>query len=73
MADRWVFEVDTIRPEDEMPVRIGVDYEEVSVRIGPSEVTLNHYESESFARAFVHATWLAGRQAGLRDAETPDA
>jgi hypothetical protein len=56
------------------PVRIGVDYDTVSVQVGGMEVLLTEDRAEAFAQFFVRACWQAAANAELMRAEAvPDA
>ena len=55
MPDRNVYEVGRVLDIDELPVRVGVDYDTVTV----AGLRLDHAAQEEFARLFVAACWRA--------------
>ena len=62
MADRHVRRVGEVFDIDELPVRIGVDYDTVTIGVGIGEIRLNQRQAEEFAQAFVSACWQAAMQ-----------
>jgi len=64
MANPDVYEVDRITDHDGMHVVIGVDYENVTLRIGAPSVSLTFDQVEQLARAVVAATWRAAQYSG---------
>jgi hypothetical protein len=70
MSDPYVREVGTVTDLDGLAVRIGVDYDTVTIAIPVREVRLTQAQVEEFSQVFVSACWEAaqyhGTQAGAR-------
>ena len=63
MTSPYISELSTLDVEDDSPVTLGIDHDEVSLRVGRTMVTLNAAECEEFARLFVQACIQAGHAA----------
>jgi hypothetical protein len=62
MAERPVHEVGQVVLSHNAPLRVGVDYDTVSLHIGDRLCTITLAQAEEFARLFVSAVWQAGQQ-----------
>jgi len=63
MASPYIYDLGTLEVEDDAPVTLGIDHDEVSLRVGRMMVTLSHAECEEFAHLYVQACIEAGHAA----------
>jgi hypothetical protein len=70
MADPYVREIGRVVLDMDAPVRVGVDYDAISLRIGDRLCTLAQAQAEEFAQLFVSAVWQAGQQKARLDGES---
>ena len=63
MPSAYIYELGTVQPEDDYTVTLGIDHDEVSLKVGRTMVTLSAAECEEFARLFVQACIQAGHAA----------
>jgi hypothetical protein len=64
MSDRYVREIGHVQGLDGLTIRVGVDYDHVTISAG-ARVHLNDAQAETFAQLFVRAVWVAGRHRQL--------
>ena len=62
MSDPYVRTTDTVTDLDGCEVRVGVDYDAVTVT-GPPLIRFDRVQAEEFGRAYLSACWMAGQQA----------
>ena len=73
MPSAYIYELGTVQPEDDYRVTLGIDHDEVSLKVGRDMVTLSHSECEEFAHLYVQACIEAGHAAErLRDVLSDD-
>jgi hypothetical protein len=70
MADPYVRETGAVLTVDGN-VRLGVDYDTVSLLVAGQLVRLTADQQEEFAQLFVGAVWQAGQQKARMDGEAP--
>jgi hypothetical protein len=66
MSDLYVRETGAVMSVDGW-VRLGVDYDTVSVLVAGQEVRLTQAQAEEFAQEFVSACWQAAQQKARMD------
>jgi hypothetical protein len=69
MSGPRVRPVGTLYDLDGMPVKIGVDYDAVTIEAHGTPIRFQSAAAEEFAQLFVSACWQAARQAGEMAAE----
>jgi hypothetical protein len=73
MADPRVREVGQVDDMDGMPVKVGVDYDAVTIQARGAPIRFQSAAAEEFAQLYVSACWQAARQAGEMAAEVDEA
>jgi hypothetical protein len=69
MADARVRFVGQVEDMDGMPVKVGVDYDAVTIQAWGAPIRFQSAAAEEFAQLYVSACWQAARQAGEMAAE----
>lgn len=64
MADPYVRGIGELFDLDEHSVKVGVDYDSITIGAGWVEIRFSQAQAEEFAQLFVSAVWQAGHQAG---------